>query len=216
MNVVRPWLAFALLHLSACASTNDGASRTRIFNEDLRQAVEALDREMSEPRSPLAMPSGASISTCHEYLLHGVSLDRGNPDQMRALQAYVICDSLDLLRRARPVLASPIDAGKALATRLDFRTFPSSRGPRTSDQAFLFETLVDDALVIEPNAATLDSEEWYLRLERVAAADFDGDGSEDWLIWITDDSHVGTYQAFHALVVYDVKATGTMAGVPIP
>lgn len=216
MNTAYTCLAIALLSLSACASTNDVAPETRIFNEDLRQAFDTLDRTMSEPRSPLALPSGATISNCREYLQHTGSLDRTHPDQMLALQAYVICDSLALLQNARPVSSAPIDAGQALATRLDFRTFPSSRGPRTSDQMFLFETLVDGALVIEPNAAMLDSEEWYLRLERVAAADFDGNGSEDWLIWIADDSHVGTYQAFHALLVHDVTGTGTMAAVPIP
>lgn len=216
MSAARTWLPIALLSLCACASTNDVTPATRIFNEDLRQAFDTLDQTMSEPRSPLALPSGSSISTCREYLQHTGSIDRGNPDQMRALQDYVICDSLALLQQARPVSGASIDAGQALATRLDFRTFPSSRGPRTSDQMFLFETLVDDALVIEPNAAMLDSEEWYLRLERVAAADFDGNGSEDWLVWIADDSHVGTYQAFHALLVYDVTGTGTMAATPIP
>lgn len=216
MNAARIWLAIALLSLSACASTGDVVPATRIFNEDLRHAFDTLNWTMSEPRSPLALPSGATISTCREYLQHTDQLDRDHPDQMRALQDYVICDSLALLQQARPASAMPIDVGQALATRLDFRTFPSSRGPRTSDQAFLFETLVDDALIIEPNAAMLDSEEWYLRLERVATADFDGDGSEDWLIWIADDSHVGTYQTFHALLIYDVTGTGTMAAASIP
>lgn len=216
MIAVRTWLGIALVSLSACASTHGATSGTKIFDEDLRQAFDNLDRAMSEPRAPLALSSGESISTCHDYLEFGDHLDRGSPRQMLALQDYVICDSLALLQHARQVPAAPIDAGKALATRLDFRTFPSSRGPRTSDQAFLFEALVDDPLVIEPNAAMLDSDQWYLRLERVAAADFDGDGSEDWLIWIGDDSRVGTYQTFHALLVYDVKATGTMAGAPIP
>lgn len=215
MNAIRTWLAIALLSLSACASTNNVAPAIRIFNEDLRQAFENPDRTMSEPRSPLALPSGAAISTCREYLQHTGRLDRDHPNQMRALQDYVICDSVALLQHTRPVPAATIDAGQALATRLDFRTFPSSRGPRTSEQAFLFEALADDALVIEPNAAMLDSEDWYLRLERVASADFDGDGHEDWLVWIADDSHVGTYQSFQALLIYNVTEAGTMAGEPI-
>ena len=218
MNAIRACLAIALLSLSGCASTNDVAPAIRIFNEDLRQAFENPDRTMSEPRSELALPSGATISTCREYLQHTGHLDRDHPNQMRALQDYVICDSVALLQHARPVPADPIDAGQALATRLDFRTFPSSRGPRTSEQAFLLEALADDALVIEPNAAMLDSQDWYLRVERVAAADFDANGREDWLVWMGDDSHVGTYQDFQALLIYNVTGTGTgaLAGVPIP
>lgn len=216
MTAARVWLAAALLTLSACASTNSAVPTLRIFNEELRQAFENVDRTMAEPRSPLALPSGATISTCGEYLRHSTRIDRGEHWQMLALQEYVVCDSVALLQLAQPVPDTGIDAGTAIATRLDFRTFPSSRGPRTSDDAFTFQALVDEPLVLEPNAAMLDSDDWYLRIERVAAGDFDGNGEEDWLVWISDDSHVGTYQSFHSLLIRDVTAAGRLAGSAVP
>lgn len=216
MTVIRVLLAIAPLVLSACATSSRSTSEIRTFNADLRQAFEDRAATMSEQREPLALPSGATVSTCREYLQHADTIKRDDPDQMRALQEYVICDSMALLDRAQPSPATSIDAGQSLATRLDFRTFPSSRGPRTSDQAFTFEALAKGQLLVETNAATLDSEEWYLRVERVAAADFDGNGREDWLVWIGDDSNVGTYQTFHALLVYNVTETGVLTGEPIP
>ena len=206
----------ALIMLSACASTGDATPTVQIFDEDLRHAFENLDRTMTEPRSPLALGAGESISTCRDYLQHSAGMDRAEPAQMLALQEYVVCDSVALLQRAQPVPRTRIDAGAAIATRLDFRTFPSSRGPRTSDEAFLFQALVDAPLSIEPDAAMLDSDDWYLRVERVAAADFDGNGQEDWLLWVSDESRVGTYQSFHALLIQDVTATGPLVGSSVP
>lgn len=209
-------LTATLITLSACASTGNVAPTMQIFDEDLRQAFENFERTMLEPRSPLALGSGSTISTCRDYLQHSARIDRSAPNQMHALQEYVVCDSVALLQRAHPVPETRIDAGTAIATRLDFRTFPSSRGPRTSDDAFSFQTLVDAPLAIETNAAMLDSDEWYLRIERVAAADFDGNGQEDWLLWVGDDSHVGTYQTFHALLIQNVTATGPLVGTSVP
>lgn len=216
MTAARIWLVTALAALSACASVSDIRPTIRIFDEDLRRAFENPERTMADPRPPLALRSGAAISTCREYLQHSAGIDRAEPAQMLVLQEYVICDSVELLRRAQPAPEVSIDAGAAIATRLDFRTFRSSRGPRTSDEAFTFQALVDEPLVLEPNAAMLDSDSWYLRVERVAAADFDGNGEEDWLVWIGDDSRVGTYQSFHALLIHDVTAAGPMAGSPVP
>jgi hypothetical protein len=216
MTARRTWLGLALLTLAACASTDEAATTVRIFDEELRQAFEDFDRTMSAPRSPLELHSGATISTCGEYLQQAAGIKRGEHGQMLALQDYVLCDSVALLQHAQPARESGIDAGAALATRLDFRTFGSSRGPRTSEEAFSFQTLVDEPLLLEPNAATLDSADWYLRVERVAAADFDGNGKEDWLVWISDDSHVGTYQSFHAVLIYNVAATGRLIGDPVP
>ena len=216
MTRARIWLVTALAALSACASTSSPGSAIRIFDDDLREAFDNLDRTMSEPRPPLALRSGASISTCRDYLQHSARIDRTPPDQMLALQEYVVCDSVQLLQRAQPAPEVHVDAGAAIATRLGFRTFRSSRGPRTSDEGFTFQALVDEPLVLESNAAMLDSGDWYLRIERVAAADFDGDGHEDWLVWIGDDSQTGTYQAFHALLIHDVRAKGGMVGSPIP
>lgn len=208
-------LAMASLLLSACASYGHSSPAIRIFDAGLRDAFKHFDRTMSESRSPLMLPSDGTISTCREYLQHEDRIGRGAPAQMLALQEYVICDSVALLQRAQPASPTSIDAGQALATRLDFRTFRSSRGPRLSEQAFSFETLIDEPLVIEANAAMLDGEDWYLRIERVAAADFNGDGDEDWLVWIGDDSKVGTYQSFHALLVQHATESGLLAAEPL-
>lgn len=212
----RTLLAAVLLMLSACASTAGVTPAVRIFDEDLRRAFDNFDQTMSKPRPPLALATGATVSTCRDYLRHSAVIDRQQPAQMLALQEYVVCDSVALLQRAQPVAATRIDAGAAIATRLDFRTFPSSRGPRTSDEAFAFRAVVDGPLVIEPDAAMLDSDEWYLRIERVAAGDLDGNGQEDWLLWVSDDSRVGTYQTFQALLVRNVTSAGPLVGAQVP
>lgn len=79
MTRARIWLVTALAALSACASTSSPGSAIRIFDEDLREAFDNLDRTMSEPRPPLALRSGASISTCRDYLQHSARIDRTPP-----------------------------------------------------------------------------------------------------------------------------------------
>ncbi|WP_152597931.1 hypothetical protein [Novilysobacter arseniciresistens] len=215
MSVARAALATMVVALGACASAPSGAGGVQVFNAELRAALDDVAAAMAAERSPLQLPSGTTVTTCDGYLQQSGGIDREDPELMAALQDYVICDSLALLQRARPVPLAPTSAGHALATRLDFRSFPSSRGPRVTAQAYTFETLVDEPLAIDANAATLDAADWFMRVERVAAADFDGDGREDWLLWIGDDSAAGSYRSFDAVVIRDAARAGLLTAFPL-
>jgi len=202
-------LASALMvaiSLLGCASTpapNDGLL---IFDPELRLAHENPATAMIAPRPAMTTPSGPAIYNCHAYLS---TPDRAEiaaaPANRNAAADYVLCDSLSLLQGAFATTAESgeLDMGRSLATRLDLRSFRSSRHQRTTDDAFTLEALAGRPLKIGPRTAELESPDWYFKLEVVAVADIDGSGEVDWLVWVVDQSLTGSYFTVSPLVVID-------------
>lgn len=96
-----------------------------------------------------------------------------------------------------------IDIGEALATRLDLRSFRSSRHQLTTDDAFTLDALSVQPIKIRPRTAELETPDWYFKLEVIAVADIDGSGKADWLVRVVDQSLSGTYLTVSPLVIYD-------------
>lgn len=211
------------LSLSACASVGDpgpgpGAG-VMILNPELRSASTDYAMTMAAPRTPMTMTSGASVSSCGEYLALPDHVDMAPvPDNEIASLEYVVCDSLSVLQDALPVAATAVtdDMGASLARRLDLRTFRSSMHQLTTDEAFTLQALADHPLRIGAHTAELDSPGWYFKQEVVAVADIDASGQPDWLVWIVDQSLGGTYLTVAPLVIYDPDANGRLEASPLP
>lgn len=127
----------------------------------------------------------------------------------------MICDSVAVLQKAQAAPRAEAVYGEALARQLDFRTFPSSLHQRTTDASFTLENLASEPLQTDRYTATLDSPDWFIRLELVAIADIDGDGRTDGLVWFTDESKTGTYLSVQALVAPDIDSTAPLIGAPV-
>lgn len=217
MKAIVSSAALGLL-LVACASTSTTGEEVMIFDPELRSAHADYAEAMATPRTPMTMTSGATVSSCGEYLAQRDQVDVApTPDNRIASLEYVICDSLFVLQDALPVADGIVgsDMGQALATRLDLRSFRSSRHQRTTDEAFTLQAVSDHPLDVGAYAAELNSPGWYFKLEVVAVADFDASGRPDWLIWVVDQSLKGTYLTVAPLIVHDPGAHGLLRAMPL-
>lgn len=206
------------LLLAACASTGNYTD-VIVLNPELRIANIDYAATMAAARTPLRMMSGETASTCGEYLAMRGGVDIApSPDNQAASLEYVVCDSLSVLPSASRVAATNVhpDLGEALATRLDLRSFRSSRHQRTTDDAYTLEAVADHPLVVGPHTAELASRDWYFKLEVVAVADIDASGRPDWLIWVVDQSLDGTYLTVVPLLIRDPGADGRLDATPLP
>lgn len=209
---------FLVLAITACASTGDARDETLILNAELREAHANYSATMVAPRTPLTMDSGATVSSCDEYLAQGshagiVSIAENSTASLE----YVICDSVAALHGALP---APLDdaaraPGSALADRLDLRSFRSSRHQRTTDEAYTLRAVTDHPLDTDTYSAALDSPGWYFKLEVVAVADIDGSGQADWLVWMVDQSLEGSYLSVVPLMVHDPTIEGLLTATPL-
>lgn len=206
------------LLLAACMSTGGRTYGVTILNPELRLANVDYAATMTAARPPLRMGWGGTASTCAEYLAMRDGIDVTNaPDYQTASLEYVVCDSLAALRGVSPVRAAGIHPhlGQALATRLDLRSFRSSKYQRTTDEAYTLKALADHPLLVSPYGAELASRDWYFKLEVVAIADIDASGRPDWLIWVTDQALNGTYLTVTALLIHDPEADGMLNARPL-
>jgi hypothetical protein len=142
----------------------------------------------------------------------------------RIFQEYQTCFALEVLRLAREPADRPtIDDRPPAATlreRLDLRSFPNSLRPRLRAKAGA-TTLAQAGLVTttsSPFTVTVSDPQWTFRLTALAAADFDADGCEDWLVRLVDRAKAGSYVGSCILVVHKVRDPGLLtancAGTP--
>ena len=107
-------------------------------------------------------------------------------------------------------LYRPQNLGRRLATQLDLRTVPSSLGPQLSDDKFTLH-LLSRATQTSAAAAWLEDDASSVRLEIVAQADVNGDGKDDWIVWLVDEARDGNYRGYVTLVVLDCTRSGALA-----
>lgn len=218
MNVLRGLAAScALLGGVACTSMSAGpAGSVHIYDTTLEKAQANRATVMTAERAPLQLDSGATVTTCSDYLNQPGETDwTAIPDNVAALPDYVICDSLAVLESAQPVPVTSAVWGEALSRQLDFRSFRSSRYQQTSDEHFTLNQLADEPLQIDDYSAALDTSEWFLQVRLVAVGDFNDDGRADGLLWLTDRAKQGTYVSVQALVVDDIAADGPLEARPV-
>lgn len=212
MKTLAPALLVAI-SLLGCASTPPATEGLLIFDPELRLAHENPVASMMISRPAMTTPSGASIDTCHVYLS---TPDRAEitaaPANRDAAADYVLCDSLALLQdaSAAPSAVGDTDMGRPLATRLDLRSFRSSRHQLTTDNAFTLDAVAGQPLEIGPRSAEFETPDWYFKLEVIAVADIDGSGRADWLVRVVDQSLSGTYLTVSPLVIYDPDDHGLL------
>ena len=209
---------FLACAVTACASTGNARDEALILNAELRDAHANYSATLAAPRAPLTMDSGATVSSCDEYLAQGSRAGIASvAENSTASLEYVICDSVAALHGALPALLDDgaRAPGSALADRLDLRSFRSSRHQRTTDEAYTLRAVTDHPLDTDTYTATLDSTDWYFKLEVVAVADIDGSGQADWLVWMVDQSREGSYLSVVPLVVHDPSVDGLLTATPL-
>ena len=199
--------------LLASCSTVGGDEPEMRFGEFSRQ-LSNFDEVMLERRPELQLNDGSSVQNCRDYLDldSGVDVSESVENITRSAD-YRICDTLRALKSADPVsqpYRSNVAAGEVLRNRLDLRSFRSSLGPASSRYHTFAQIEEELPVRVEGDSVILESDDWYLHLEVVARADVNGDGNEDWLVWLTDEARSGNYRGYDVLVIDHVAREGLL------
>ena len=213
MTKAKLTLASSVLLVLGCAAALS-ASRHLILNTELANAYENVDASLSQERTPLSFSGGAGASDCNGYLTlrtrYGVEETVSN-QLIRG--EYLVCDALNILARAEPARAVGPEPGKTLLSRLDLRSFPSSLRPAATDAAYTLATMFPTQISSSRNIAQLDTGDWMLSLELVAAARINDNAIPDWIVWMADEAKSGNYRSYQTLVIYDPERPGMLTAI---
>lgn len=178
---------------------------------DVVVALSSRQKVMEQSRTLLGFAAGEARS-CQSYAeLRGKPLLESISNQL-AKSEYLLCDVLLAVTGQSVVepLQETGDNAAELASRLDFRSFPSSLGPRVGDTSLVLNKLFPGAIQLTHNEALAQSEDWSFRLQLVAIADVDGNGHNDWLVWVADEARNGNYRSYFTLLIRDVPSSGLL------
>lgn len=197
-----------------CA-TRPQAAGGAVYNRELADALQR-PAVVEKRRAALTFASGAVAHNCGEYLrLIGRSPIKEDVANQLAKSEYLLCDALALVGDKK--LASgtrDVAFGKALADRLDLRSFPSSLAPMLDERKYSFGSLEGAAVKVGPTAAAYDTKDMHYRLEVVATLDINNNARTDWVLWLADEARTGNYRQYQTLVIYDVSDSGPLRAAP--
>jgi hypothetical protein len=183
----------------------DAHAEAFIFNRQLIRSYQHLHKTLRTPRPALRFESGRLAHTCLEYFEgKKVSTIAESVDNQIVMQDYLICDSVLLLKQAHVKRFSrhqPHSYGKDLLQRLDLTSFPSSLRQSLDDKHVVLGKQANMPAKAVQFAAISDTDDWLFKLEVVAEFDMDGDGEQDWLLWMTDSAKKGNYRSYGVLIV---------------
>jgi hypothetical protein len=225
-KTLRAVLTVAMLvQMAACREQSDQPAQVQptqagvtVFSATLRQALAQRAQVLTAKRTALPFSDGATADSCATYVHArnaGAQIAETVDAQLVASE-YLICEAVDLLpAREAAVGKTPDKLGARLATQLDLRSFPSSLGPQLDTERYTLAAL-SNALKTDDVAATLEDESSTIRFEVAAEADLNGDGKQDWIVWMADESRDGNYRGYATLVIDDATAAGPLKGKVYP
>ncbi|KAA8982884.1 hypothetical protein [Halospina sp. K52047b] len=208
----------ALAFIAGCSLAGQATETDRIFNAGLQKAFQNHEQTLEKQRPPLRFISGTTVETCREYLAKTETEAVAEGVDNRTVSGeYLVCDSVAALNQGKKtggIQYSPESYGKQLMARLDLRTFSSSLGPRVTDEQYTLADLALDAVDHSRFQVVFDSKNWHFALEVVASRDLNGNGRDDWLLWLVDEAKAGNYRDYEVLVAYDVGSSGPIQVEP--
>lgn len=159
----------------------------------------------SVTRPPVRFASGATASNCEQYLqAKRTSVLAEDVNNIRQSANYLTCDTLALLQHAKVSLpVAGQDYGKVLAESLDLRSFPSSLAQMLDDNRYTLSQLDNPALQLSNEVVSYSTDELNFSLQLMALADADGDGVDDWIVWMSDEAKEGNYADYEVLLIHD-------------
>ncbi|WP_075187710.1 hypothetical protein [Teredinibacter haidensis] len=213
-------LASALLNLfnTGCTTTNTNQEASIILNST-KQACAAPEATFTKIRNPILFTSGEQANTCLSYfdLKQSSEIDE-DVNNMIAAQDYVICDTVKAVQHASKnrFESSGINtAGAHMAERIVLDSFPSSLFQRTDADHKTEKQIFGSNLNIGRYSVVADTPEWHYGLQLHAVLDINGDGLEDWIIWLTDRAKNGDYSVVAGFYVISVANKGPLKMMPL-
>lgn len=206
--MTRSHLSVALCSIFVAACSDPApTSGSAIFDADLSDAYAHFDQSWGKQRNRLSFDGNGTATDCSSYFekVAKFRIDETVDNQV-VKSEYLICDALKLLADSFPRVAAEsmrVVAGKALLSKLDLRTFPSSQNILSDDRSHTLAALYPDRAACDATTARIDTEDWNLTLKIVAAARLNDNAADDWIVWLSDESKTGNYRSYQTLVIYD-------------
>lgn len=204
------FLALCCAVTGGCFASEAPMRSLHIFSSVVEDALLNIDNAISAERTPLEFISGDIAVNCTDYFRLRQKYDVvESVNNIRIAQGYILCDTLRILQGAKQRIfadsgiSSP---GDALANNLLVDSYPSSLYQRTDTNKNSLRSLLNTSLNVERYAIISDTSDWYYELKIVSVADVDGNGMEDWVIWLTDRAKQGNYNVMSVLVALNVDA----------
>lgn len=182
------------------------STEAQIINADLQNALREVEKNLNSPRTRLEFSNGTQAHNCNQYLTQlsqHVALSE-NIHNQAVKSEYLICDALKLLQ-GKPFAFAPsgINIGKQLATQFDIRRIPTSLAPRADEQHYTLQTLFPGQVKIKNTSVEIDNADMHFKLELVAIADINSNGTADWIMWLSDEVKDGNYKHYATVLVFD-------------
>ncbi len=115
---------------------------------------------------------------------------------------YLVCEVYDLVKDTKKTkLSFKEDYGRELSSKLDLTSFRSSLNRRARADGPSLQDIGEQFLTFDESSVTYETDEWFYRLELIAATDVNRDGVQDWIVILDDKSKVGNYHAGATLIV---------------
>lgn len=203
---IQAFFPISLLLIS-CAST-PAVNRDYITFEPVGLAYENYEVSIKEKRMPLMFANSFKAESCTEYsqLKNNEALVE-NEANFLAAQSYVVCDTILAVKQADQnfnLELATVNVGNVLAEKLDISSFRSSLAKKATENSYTLNALSQGTVEVTDYTATYETNDWYYELKVVARVDANGDGAEDWLVWVTDKAKTGSYNTLISYIAYDV------------
>lgn len=194
------------LLLMSCASMQD-VNKNHITFEPVYSAYENYENSIKEKRMPLMFSNSLKSENCTEYfeLKKNEELIEDEANFLVA-QCYVVCDTLLAVKQADQnfnVELAGASLGNILSEKLDLSSFRSSLARKVTDSNYTLSAVSAGLIEISDYTAIYETNDWYYELKVVARIDANADGTEDWLVWVTDKAKAGSYSTIKGYVLYD-------------
>lgn len=201
-------LPIAMSLIASCTSPAQTATSPEIVFDPVAAAYTDYSTTLTQLRTPVAFDSGKEATTCQQYLSYKETAALSETtENLKAAQAYVICDTVATIRKAaeNPISLDPEPRiAEALAERLEVSSYSSSLFQRTDETKRTLAALSDGPVQSSPYSVQPAIPGWVYEVRVVARLEADGNGQEDWLVWLRDRAETGSYDVMRAFIAYNV------------
>jgi len=208
-----------LTMLASCAANKQTVSASPYLSSVVTSALKDVELTYTQKRTPVTFVSGDVADSCQRYfaLMENSQVKEG-VNNLKAAQNYVICDTVKVVSQAIDsefVASGVTKPGAMLAEHVALDSFPSSVYQRTDEKNNSLSVMFKDALALTQYSVLANAKDWHYALTLHAILDVNGDGAEDWVIWLTDKAKSGNYSIMAGFYASNVRENTAIKLLPL-
>ena len=203
MKLIYTSMLLMLMLIASCSMWPKQSNY--ILNPGLLAEYTDYKKSLKSDRPELLFKNGKTATNCLSYfkLIQKTEVNKSNYNQSIKSE-YLNCEALKILKgHSMGSAKNKSNLGKALATKLDISSFPSSLSKTVNKEKYTLTALFPEKTKALKYESICETEEWVLRLEVVAVVKLNDNEKPDWIVWLSDESKSGNSRFYSTLVVYD-------------